>query len=460
VSAPAGLRPVHHGDPAELLGLAERIVAQARPGEAVEVFVARGTSTTVKAYGGEVESLTSADSSGVGIRVIVENRQGFAHAGTLDETVIHEVLADARDNAAFSEPDPWFALTPPDGVTPVEQELWNDDLAALGPDRKVELALALEAAVRGRDPRVTGVRSATFGDGRGEAAIASTAGVRAAWRATSCSLSVTVLAAEGDEMKVGVGFEAGRGLAAVDVDRVADDGVDRAVRMFGARPVPSQRLAVLFEPRMAATILGVVGGTLTGERVLKGRSPFADRLGEAIASPLLVLVDDPTDARSLGADTFDGEGLACRRNALIEDGVLRGFLHNSYTGRRSGAGSTGSAVRGYRSTPGVGCQALAVAPGTRSFDEVVASIDHGFLVQSMTGLHSGVNAVSGDFSVGAEGVMIRNGALAEPVREVTMGSTLQRLLLDVREVGGDLTWLPGGTGAASLLIDDVSLGGT
>jgi PmbA protein len=173
-----------------------------------------------------------------------------------------------------------------------------------------------------------------------------------------------------------------------------------------------------------------------------------------------VLVDDPTDARSLGADTFDGEGLACRRTVLIDGGRLQGFLHNSYTGRRAAVASTGSAVRGYRSTPSVGAQALALAPGTRSHDEIVGSIGHGFLVHSMTGLHSGVNAVSGDFSVGAEGVMIQDGVLAEPVREVTIASTLPRLLLGVREVGSDLEWLPSGTGSATVVIDDVSLGGT
>jgi PmbA protein len=444
----------------DLLGLADELVAQARPGEQIEAFVARGSSTTVKAHGGEVESLTSATSSGVGVRVIIEHRQGFAHAGTLDPGVLREVLADARDNADFSEADRYVALAEPDGVAPVEQELWNDELVALAPERKVELALSLEAAVRSRDPRVTGVRSAVFGDGRGEAAIVSTAGVRASWRATSCSMSVTALAADGDETKVGVGYEAGRDLGAVDVDRIADDAVERAVRLFGARPVPSQRLPVVFEPRLAATLLGIIGGTLTGDRVLKGRSPFAERVGEQIAAPCVVLVDDPTDARSLGADTFDGEGLACRRNVLIDQGGLTGFLHNSYTGRRSSTASTGSAVRGYRSTPSVGVQALALAPGERGHDELIASIEHGFLVQSMTGLHSGVNPVSGDFSVGAEGLMIRDGALAEPVREVTMASTLQRLLLGVREIGSDIEWLPSGTGAATMVIEDLSLGGT
>lgn len=447
-------------DRPDLAELAARVAAQAGPGEQLEVFVGRSTSTTVRAYRGEVESLTQAGATGVGIRVVADHRQGFAHAGTLDEEVLAEVLAEARDNARYAEPDEWVAVTGPDGVPAVEHDQWRDELVALTADHKVELALALEAAVAGRDPRVTGVRSAVYGDSVGEAAIATSTGIAASWRGTLCSISVSALAEAGGETKIGGGVDAGRAPGDLDVEATAADAVERAVRLFGARPVPSQRLAIVLEPRMAASLLSLTGGTLTGERVLKGRSPFADRLGEAIAAPVLTLVDDPTDGRSLAADAFDGEGLACRRNVLLDGGVLAGFLHNSYTGRRSGTASTGSAVRGFRSTPGVGCQALAVVPGERTHDELVASVERGLLVTSMTGMHSGVNAVSGDFSVGAEGLLIRDGVVAEPVREVTIASTLQRLLLGVREVGGDLEWLPGGTGSATLVIDDVSLSGT
>jgi PmbA protein len=210
---------------------------------------------------------------------------------------------------------------------------------------------------------------------------------------------------------------------------------------------------------MAAALLAIVGGTLTGELVLKGRSPFADRLGEVIASPALTLVDDPTNPASLAADSHDGEGLACRPNVLIDGGSLQMFLHNAYTGRRAGTASTGSAVRGHRSTPAVGCQALAMRPGARSLDEILASVDDGVLIQSLTGLHSGVNAVSGDVSVGAEGMRIRAGEIAEPVREFTIASTIQRLLLDLVEVGSELEWLPSGTGSAALVVDGVTVSG-
>ena len=216
----------------------------------------------------------------------------------------------------------------------------------------------------------------------------------------------------------------------------------------------------MLEPRLAATVLGIVAGTLSGGPVVKGRSPFAERVGEAIASPLLTMVDDPTDDRSLAADSHDGEGLATRRNVLLDAGVLRGFLLDTYTGRRLGLASTGSAVRGSRSTPAPSVQAIAVHPGGEAHEELLLRYDGALLVQSMTGLHSGVNAVSGDFSVGVDGLLVSGGELGQPVREVTVASTLQRLLLDVAAVGADVEWLPGGDALPTIVIGEVALSGS
>jgi PmbA protein len=443
----------------ELLELASKVAAEAGAGEQVEAFVGSTTSTSVRVHGGEIESLTQASSSGIGVRVVVDGRQGFAYAGSLDPAVIAEALADARDNARYAEPEEWVGLAEPDGVVPPDIDLWRDALAEMPTDRKVALALELERAVKARDPRITGVRVASWGDGSGVGAVATSTGVAVSGRSTFCHLSVQALATAGDETKTGYGVSVGREPADVDLDEAAGDAADRATRLLGAVQPASGTVTLVLEPQMAATLLGVVAGTLNGESVLKGRSPFADRVGEAIASPLVTLVDDPTDPESLGADAHDGEGLATRRIPLIEGGVLRGFLHNTMTGRRAGVPSTASAVRGFRSTPGVGAQALAITPGTGTLDELVAGVDHGVLVQSMTGLHSGVNPVSGDFSVGVEGLMLRRGARAEPIREATVASTLQRLLLDVAAVGGEREWTPGGTGAAALVIPGVTLSG-
>ena len=443
----------------ELLELASKVAGEAGPGEQVEAFVGRSSSTSVRVHGGDIESLTQAGSAGIGVRVVRDGRQGFAYAGSLDPAVIAGVVAEARDNARFAEPETWVGLAEPDGVVPPDIDLWRDGLAGMPTDRKVELALELERAVKARDPRVTGVRVASWGDGSGVGAVATSTGIAVTGRSTFCHLAVQALATDGDETKMGYGVSVGREPADVDLDEAAGDAADRATRLLGAVQPASGTVTLVLEPQMAATLLGVVAGTLNGESVLKGRSPFADRVGEPIASPLVTLVDDPTDAASLGADSHDGEGLATRRIPLIEGGTLRGFLHNTMTGRRAGVPSTASAVRGFRSTPGVGAQALAITPGDGTLDELIAAVDHGVLVQSMTGLHSGVNPVSGDFSVGVEGLMVRRGARAEPIREATVASTLQRLLLDVAAVGGEREWTPGGTGAATLVIPGVTLSG-
>jgi PmbA protein len=447
-------------DMSELLDLAAKVAGTAGPGEQVEAFVGRSTSTSVKVHGGAVESLTQATSAGIGVRVVEEGRQGFAWAGSLDDEVIAEVLAEARDNVRYAQPEPWVGLAEPDGVEPPPIDLWREGLAAQPTERKVDLALELERAVRARDPRISGVRTAQWADGAGEGAVATSTGIAVAGRSTFCHLSVLALArGPDDETKTGYGVSVGREPDDLDLDEAADEAVDHATRLLGSVQPASGTVTLVLEPRMAATLLGVVASTLNGESVLKQRSPFADRVGEPIASRVVTLVDDPTDPVSLGADSHDGEGLATRRVPLIVDGVLQGFLHNTMTGRRAGVPSTASAVRGYRSTPGVGAQALALATGTGSLDDLVAAVEHGILVQSMTGLHSGVNPVSGDFSVGVEGLMLRGGQRAEPVREATIASTLQRLLLDVSAVGGEREWTPGGTGAAALVIPGITLSG-
>lgn len=443
----------------ELLELADGLVERALPGEQVEVLVARATSTSVRVYDGEVESLTSADTSGAGVRVLRDGRVGFAHCGSLDPQVLAETLVEARDNCAFGETDEFNGLAEPDGVPVVPRDAWSAPVVANPVDRKVELALELERRVRSLDPRVSGCRTTAFGDAWGESAIASTTGIRATDRGASCSVSTQPLARHGGETQAGFGHDAARDPDELDLDRVAAEAVERATRLLGATKPSSGRLTVVLEPRLALTLLGIVSGMLAGDVVLKGRSPFADRVGEQVAAPALTLVDDPTRVESLGSEEIDGEGLACRPNDLLRDGVLQGFLRDSYTGRRTGLGSTASAVRGTRSLPGVGAQLLVMTPGTRSLEELIGGTEHGLFVNSFTGLHSGVNAVSGDFSVGADGLMIRHGELAEPVRELTLASTIQRMLLDIAEVGGDLEWLPSGHGAASLVVRDVAVSG-
>lgn len=448
--------------PDDLLAVADRVAGWARPGEDVEVYVARGNETEVRAYAGEVESLTSATSAGIGVRVVVDHRLGFAWAGSLDEAVLAQTIDEARDNAAFATPDEHVRLAVPDGVGAVALDLWDERLAGIPTAVKVDLALALDAQAHRSHPSIRQVASADYGDGSVEVALVTTTGIRSTSRKTSGFLSVSVVAGDGDASQTGGGFSVGHGFDGLDPDRAVHDAMERAVRMLGASKGPSGRMTVVFDRRAATTLLAVVSSALSGEAVTKGRSFFAGRVGEQVGDGVVTLVDDPTDPRAYGAAAYDAEGLACRRNVLIEHGVLRGFVYDTVSASRAGTVSTGSAVRGgFSGTPGPGCRALVLSAGPEGLDEagVLAAVGEGLFVQSMTGVHSGVNPISGDFSVGAEGLMIREGKLAEPVREITVASTLQRMLQSMVAVGADLEWLPGNAAGQTLAIADMQVSG-
>ncbi len=444
----------------ELLDLAESVVGLAVAGEQLEVVVVHERETEARAYGGEVESLTVAESRGVGVRVVSGNQQGFAYTGTLDRDAVEEALAEARDNMSFATPDEYCGVAEPDGVAPADLDLYSLALPGHPTDDKVAMALELERLTLSADERIIGIESAEYSDSVSEAAVATTTGIRSTSRETGCFLSAYALAEQDGETQTGFGFSLGREPGDLDIEIASREAAERATRMLGAVKPPSGRLTVVLDPWVSAQFLGIVGGTLSGEMVQKGRSLFAERLGDNVAAPGVTLIDDPTDVCAFTASATDGEGLATRRNVLIDGGRLDRFVHNSQTARRAGTVSTGSAVRGYSSTPGAGVRAVSVVPGTLSQADLVAGIDDGILIQGVSGLHSGVNPVSGDFSTGAEGIRIRGGQLAEPVREFTIASTIQRMLLDIEAIGCDLQWLPMKAAGVTRVIGELTISGT
>ncbi len=442
--------------------IARDIAGAALPGEQLEAYVVHSRETEIKVFNGEVESLSVAAVAGIGVRVIAQGRQGIAYAGTLDADVIAATLSDARDNASYGAPDPGYGLAEPsdvDGIEPIVLDLWRDDVLGTSTAEKVALAIATDRAVLAADSRIRGVESTDYGDAAFEMAMAASTGVTAAQARTVCSVSSTAMAGERDATQTGSGFDVGRGFGDLVIDRAVAMAAQRSTRLLGATQPKTQRLPVVFDPMVTASVLSLIGAALNGEAVLKGRSMFADRLGEIVGASSVTIVDDPTNPAAFGASPVDSEGVPTRPTTLIRDGRLDGFLHNLYTARRTGAPTTGSAVRGYASTPGVGARALHLLPGAKSPSEIMASVPEALYVQSVSGLHSGTNTVSGDFSVGAEGLMVRDGQFAEPVREITVASTLQRMLLDVLEIGSDLTWLPGSTAGLTLLVADMTMAG-
>ena len=445
---------------ADLLSVAQRVLGLAKEGEEVEVVAVHDRDTEIRVYGGEIEQFTASESQGVGVRVIRDERQGFAYAGSLDEDVLAETVAEARDNATFGTPDPYLGLASPDGVAVQSLDLFDPSVSTVSTEDKIAMTVDLEAQTLAADERIIGIESADYVDSVSESALVSTAGVQVTSRESSSYVTSTALAEQDGDTQIGFGFSVGRNPATLDVGQAAKDAADRATRLLGAVQPATERVTIVFDPFVTAQFLSILGETMTGDAVMKGYSLFADRMGDDVASQLFTLVDDPTNRDAFTASETDGEGMASRRNVLIDGGRLNTFVHNAYTGRRMNTASTGSAVRSYSSVPGVGARALFLEPGTQSQDELISGIDNGVLIQGVAGIHSGVNPVSGDFSTGAEGLRIRGGQLGEPLREITIASTLQKMLGDIQAVGNDVDWLPMSAAGVSLVIDDVTMSGS
>ncbi len=428
--------------------------------EQVEAYAEEGRQTEVSALRGEVEGMTFSESRGLGVRVIRDGRLGYAWAAdpSLDEA--QETVWRARDNAALAEPDEHNGLPDAEAISPMP-EIFREDSANVSADDKVRMALDLERYTVSRDPRVTKVDLAQVGDAVSRVAIASTTGVDVEYARTDAWTLAVTLAVEGEETQTGFSYLITRGLDVLSWEPVADEAVDRAVAMLGATKPPTAKVPVVLDPFAASNFLGVLAGALNAENVLKGRSLFADMAGRAVGSRVFTLVDDGRRLDGPGACPFDSEGVPSGRTELFTGGTLNGFLHDTYTARRTGDGqrSTGNAKRGgYRSAPGVGTSNFFVDAGELSFEELLAKAGGGVLIRDVSGAHSGANPISGEFSVGATGLRVEGGATGEPLREMTIASTLPEMLAAVAGVGSDLRFFSS-VGTPSILIGEMTLAG-
>lgn len=444
----------------DLGDLCRAAVEAAQGEEAVEAFAEESRHTEASALRGEIEGLKFAESRGVGVRLIAGGRLGYSYAADPSVDEVRDAVCRARENAALAEPDPFNGLPVFEPAEPIPS-LYREEQADVATDRKVALALELERRALSIDPRVTKIDTAQIGDAVSRVAIASTTGIAAEYARTDAWCVVVALAVEGEETQTGFSFAIGRGLDELGWEAIADEAVRRSVRMLGARKPETAKVPVVLDQFAAMSFLGVLAGALSADAVLKGRSLFATMVGERVGSEAFTLVDDGTLAIGPAAAPFDDEGVPSGRTELFTRGTLNGFLHNTYTARRTGEGtvSTGNAKRGgHRSAPGVGASNFYVEAGALSFDELLARAGGGVLIQEVSGVHSGANPISGEFSVGATGLRIAGGTLGEPLREMTVASTLPEMLAGITGVGSDLRFFSS-VGTPSLLIGEMTLAG-
>ncbi len=447
----------------ELLELAQRVAGEAGPDEAIEAFATHDRTIQIKAFAGEVESISSAEPRGIGLRVVTGGRVGFSYTTDLSSEGLSEVLTRARDNSRHATADEAVALAPAWDAAPGDIDgLFDGSLLETTADQKVEFTLALEKATRTFDPRVRAVEDALYADSISEIAIATSTGVAGAYRETDAWCYAVAIAEDGDDTEVGFDFGLARSLAGLDVEDVARRSAERAVGILGAKKIPSARMPVVFDPYTAGQFLGVLAGALTAEAVQKKRSLFADKLSEEIAGSTITLIDDGRVPGAPGSAPWDAEGVPTSRTEVIAAGKLVSFLYDLTSARREGRASTGNASRaGYKGVPHPAATNLAFEPTGGSREQVLRSAGRALLVQDFHGVHSGANPVSGDFSVGATGRLIDEGTLGPPVKEVTIAAPIPEILRAITAVADDRRWLPfgGSLGGATTLVAEMTVAG-
>jgi PmbA protein len=452
-----------------LLDLTQYCVEQARRGGATdsECTILEGSEFSVTVRMREVEQLKEAGSRAAGIRVLIGQRAGSAYTSDLTTEGLDRMVASALANAQLTTDDPHAGL--PDaqefGQLTGDLNLYSDSIDSLDAARKIEYAKRTEAAALDFDPRIINSEGGSFESGVGARYFANSRGFAGSYRTSNCSLVAVPVARDAGSNGDGPGrmerdywYTSARNPDQLDspesVGRIA---AERTLRRLGARKVPTQKAAVVFEPRMAQRLIGEIFGAVSGDSVYRNASFLAGKLGERIASENVTIIDDGTIPGLWGTSPFDDEGVPSRRTVVVEKGVLKSYLLNTYTARKLGLKTTGNASRALSGAPSVGNGNFYLEPGALTAEAILRQAGTGLYVTEMLG--HGVNIVNGDFSQGAAGLWIENGELAYPVAEVTIASTLQAMLNSIVAIGNDLEWRTS-VAAPTILIEEMTISGS
>jgi PmbA protein len=383
----------------EPLDVACRVLESARRAGATacDAVMVEMESSSSSVRLGEVETVKLAREKRLGLRCFADHASAVASTADLAPDAIDAFARQVVEMARAVAPDPTSGLP--------------------------EASLLAKA-------RIVNSEGADFSLGAAHVAYASSAGFAAAYRSTTYSLSVSPVARDDGGMQRDYWYDASRSLGAI--------AAQRALRRLGARPVPTQQVPVVFDPQAAATLLGHLASAASGGALYRRASFLLDRLGAEIASPLVTVVDDGRLPGGLASRPFDAEGLPTRRNVVVERGVLRSYLLDTYAARKLGLAPTGNAARSVGDVPGSGSTNFHLEKGAHAPEEIVASVPRGLYVTGLSGF--GVNGVTGDYSRGASGLWIEDGRLGFPVEEVTIAGNLLEMLRDVEMVGNDLVF--------------------
>jgi len=444
-----------------LLELAQDVVKQAEAAGATgaECTIAEGEEFSANVRMREVENLKEAGSRGAGLRILIGKKTGASYTSDLSKEGVAHMVRSAIELADITSEDPHAGLPDADelGAIPGDLGLYSADVATLDPQLKIATAKRAEEAALSADARIFNSEGASFDNHVGRHIFANSRGFAGQYRSSYCSLSTAPVARDGESMERDYWYTIARDFQGLEsAEEVGLTAARRALRRLHAVKVPTQKAPVVFEPRTARTLLDNLFEAVHGMAIYRHESFLAGKLGERVASERITVVDDGTIPGLFGTSPFDDEGAPSRRTVVIERGVLKSYLLNTYAARKLEMKTTGNASRGLTGNAGIGHGNFYVEKGVQTAEQIIAGIANGFYVTELMGF--GVNIVTGDYSRGAAGLWIRNGELAFAVSEVTIAGNLKDMLLGLDQVGSDLEFR-GSVAAPTLKIGEMTIGG-
>jgi PmbA protein len=445
----------------DLLELAQDVVRRALAVGATgaECTIAEGEEFSANIRMREIEDIQEAGSRSIGLRILRGRHTGSSYTSDFSKQGIERLIKSAIELADVTTEDPHAGLPDPAELGAIADDLalYSQDLETLETTKKIETAKRAEEAALSADPRIVNSSGASFDTHLGRHVFANSLGFTGDYRSSYCGLGTVPVARDGDSMERDSWSTMARSFDGLeDAEYVGRKAASRALRRLHAVKVPTKKVPVVFDQRTANSLLDNLFDAVHGMTIYRHESFLAGKLGEKVASEKLTLVDDGTLPRLFGSSPFDDEGVPSRRTVVIDRGVLRSYLLNSYAGRKLGMKTTGNASRALAGNAGIGHGNFFVEKGVQTPEQIIAGISDGFYVTELIGF--GVNIVTGDYSRGAAGLWIRNGELAFAVSEVTIAGTLQEMLMGLEAVGSDLEFR-GSIASPTLKIGEMTVGG-
>lgn len=410
-----------------------------RGASAAEVVIKHRREFSVGVRLGEVETLQESTDRGLGLRVLLEGKQASVSGSDFSKEAIDTLLRDAIELVKATSPDDSAGLPEPNEFATVieDLDLYDEEVEKLSAEEKISLALRCEEAARAVSPLIVNFEGGGFETTSGSFILANSLGFAGEYRGTSCSIASVPVASENGKMQRDYWFDVRRKLSELDKpEEIGRIAAERTLRKLNSRPVETQSVPVVFEPRLAGSLIGYIFQAVSGESIFRKASFLYGQLGERIANEKVTIVDDGRIRRGLGSRPFDAEGLPTRKNVVIRNGIFENYLLDTYTARKLGMKSTGNASRGLVGAPGVNPGNFYLEAGEYSPQEIITSVKQGFLVTELLGF--GINVVTGTYSQSASGIWIENGELTFPVQGVTIAGNLREMLNAIEMIGNDL----------------------